>query len=176
MKARRHQRGFTLIELSVAIMIGMAIGAIVLALANQQFTFLRIYSAQSFLVEEAPVVSAYMNRLIGQADRYRLHNSLTDAKAGTNAVLSNATVLVLNFQQPDGTARAGILAFQNLGTGAGNALYYYVVSATGTTTTPEWILTKRPSDVRFSIENGILRTRMTGPNGEIITYSGTMQQ
>lgn len=174
MKARRHPRGFTLIELSVAIMIGMAIGAIVLALANQQFAFLRIYSAQSFLVEEAPVISAYMNRLIGQADRYRLHNSLTDAKAGTNAVLTNATVLVLNFQEPDGSARAGILAFQNLG--SGNALYYYVVPLSGTLGTPEWTLTKRPSNVRFSIENGILRTRMTGPNNELITYSGAMQQ
>jgi len=174
MKLRRLRRGFTLIELSVAIMIGMAIGAIVISLANQQFTFLRIYSAQSFLVEEAPVISAYMNRLIGQADRYRIHNSLTDAKAGTNAVLSNGTVLVLNFQEPDGTARAGILAFQDLG--SGKALYYYVVPVSGVLGTPEWALTKRPKDVRFSIENGILRTRMTGPNDEQITYSGTMQQ
>lgn len=161
-------------ELSLAMMIGLAVGAMVLSLANQQFAFLRIYNAQSFLVEEAPVLSAYMNKIIGQAERYRLHNNLTDAKAGTNSVLTNASVLVLNYQQPDGTARAGILAFQNLG--SGNALYYYVVPANGILGTPEWALTKRPKDVKFSVENGILRTRITGPADEVLTYSGAMQQ
>ncbi|MGC4016087.1 MAG: hypothetical protein QM755_16410 [Luteolibacter sp.] len=176
MKIRSYRRGYTLIEMTIVIMLGLAIGSIVLTMANQQFTFLRIYSAQNFLVEEAPVISAYMNKLIGQAERYRLHTSLANAQAGTNPVLADATVLVLNFQEPDGTARAGILAFQDLGTGAGKALYYYVVPTTGTLGTPQWALTKRPKDVRFSIENGILRTRMTGPNDEVITYSGTMQQ
>ena len=45
------RRGFTLVELSVAMMMGMAIGAMVLALFNQQLAFLRVYKAQSFLTE-----------------------------------------------------------------------------------------------------------------------------
>lgn len=176
MNPARFQRrsGYTLVELSLAISIGMVVAAMVLGLANQQFAFLRIYTAQSFLIEEAPVINSYLNRLIGQAERYRLHNSLADAKNGTNAVLTNATTLTLTYHQPDGTSRMGILCFQNLG--SGNALYYYNVPNNGVLGTPEWALSKRPQDVRFSIENGILRTRITGPNGEEVTYSGTMQQ
>jgi len=45
------RRGFTLVELTLAMAIGMAIGAIVLAMLNQQIAFLQIFRAQSFLNE-----------------------------------------------------------------------------------------------------------------------------
>jgi len=172
----RLRAGFTLIELTLAVFIGMAVASTCLVLVNQQFSFLRIYAAQAFLTEEAPIISTYMTKLIGQAERYRLHNSLADGLAGANPTLTNATTLVLNFQEPDGTARSGILCFQKLATDAAPVLYYYVVPATGTPATPSWILSKKPTDVRFSIESGILRMRLTGPSNELITYSGTMQQ
>jgi hypothetical protein len=83
-------------------------------------------------------------------------------------------VVVLNFRQPDGTMRATILSFENRGTG--NALYYYVVPVSGVLGTPQWAVSKSPRNVSFAMENGILRMTLTGPNGEEITYSGTMQQ
>jgi hypothetical protein len=168
------RRGYTLIELSVAIGCGLIAAALLLALVNQQFAFLKIYAAQNFLIREAPLISTHMNRLIGQAERFRLHNSTDDALAGTNPVMSGASVLVLNFQQPDGTMQAAMLAFQNLGTG--NALYYYLVPTAGTLPTPEWAITREASNVSFSIVDGVLRVTLTGPNNEQITYSGVMQQ
>lgn len=176
---QRMRRGFTLVELSLATMIGISIGAITLALCNQQLTFLKLYKAQSFLTEEAPVVSMYVSRLIGKADGFRLHNSLEDALAGKNLRSEESSVVVLNFRQPDGSQRATILSWEDLGTGL--ALNYYVVPQTGVLGAPQWAVYKAPPlpntcNVIFSMNQGILQMTLTGPKREQITYSGTMQQ
>ena len=103
--SKRARRGFTLIELSVAIMMGLATGTMVIALFNQQLAFLKIFKAQGFLTEEAPIISTYVSRLVGKADRFRLHDSVADALSGTNPRLTESPVVVLNFRQPDGTMR-----------------------------------------------------------------------
>lgn len=170
----RRRRGFTLIELSVVMMMGMLISSMVLALFNQQLAFLKVYQAQDFLIEEAPVISTYVSKLVGKADRFRLHDSVSDALAGRNARLTASPVAVLNYQQPDGTVRASILSFEDRGEGP--ALYYYIVPVTGVLGDPEWAVTTKAANVQFSMDLGILRMTLTGPAGEQITYSGTMQQ
>lgn len=170
----RPRRGMTLIELSIAIGMGMMLGAMLLALFNQQLAFLKIFKAQNFLTDEAPIISTYVSRLIGKADRFRLHDNVADALSGTNPRLTASPVVVLNFKQPDGTMRATILSFENRGTGL--ALYYYVVPVTGVLGEPQWAVTKAPSNVTFAMVQGVLRVTLTGPNAEQITYSGTMQQ
>ena len=173
MKPLAKRRGFTLIELSIAIMMGMATGTMVIALFNQQLAFLKLYKAQSFLTEESPVISMYVSRLVGKADRFRLHDSVADALSGVRPRLTASPVVVLNFKQPDGTMRATILSFEDRGSGP--ALYYYVVPVSGVLGAPQWAVTKSPSNVVFTMEQGVLRMALTGPSGEIITYSGTMQ-
>ncbi len=170
----RLRRAFTLIELTIAMVLGMAIGSMVIALFNQQLAFLRLYQAQSFLTEEAPLISMYVGKLVGKADRFRLHDSVADALAGDNPRLSDSPVVVLNFRQPDGTMRASILSFEDRGEGP--ALYYYVVPTTGLLDPPQWFVSNKPANVIFTIEQGVLRMILTGPAGEQITYSGTMQQ
>jgi hypothetical protein len=171
---RSARKGFTLIELSLAIMLGMAIGAMSLALFNQQLAFLRIYRAQNFLTEEAPIISMHVSKLVGKAERFRLHDSVADALSGANPRSAASPVLVLNFRQPDGVIRAGILSFEDRGSGL--ALYYYVVPLSGVLGTPQWHITKVPTQVVFAVEQGILRMSLSGPNGELITYSGAMTQ
>lgn len=168
------RRGFTLIELSVAMAMGMVTGSLVLAMFNQQLAFLKIYHAQNFLTEEAPVISMYVSRLIGKADRFRLHDSVADALAGKNPRTTSSPVVVLNFRQPDGTMRASILSFENRGTGV--KLYYYVVPVSGVLGEPQWAVSSKPTNVEFVMEQGVLRMILTGPAGERITFSGTMQQ
>jgi prepilin-type N-terminal cleavage/methylation domain-containing protein len=170
----RKRRGFTLIELSVAMMVGITIATLVMAIFNQQLAFLRLFRQQSFLNEEAPLVSLHVSRLIGKADRYRLHDTLEDALAGRNPRLTDCPVLVMNFRQPDGPMRATILSFEDRGTGP--ELYHYVVPVTGLLGAPQWSVTNKPTDVRFFMDQGVLRMRLTGPGGEQIIYSGTMQQ
>ncbi|MEO5915411.1 MAG: type II secretion system protein [Luteolibacter sp.] len=171
---RRLRRGMTLIELSVAMFIGIALGGMVIALFNQQLAFLKLFKVQNFLADEAPIISMYVSRLVGKADRFRLHDSVANALAGTNPRLTPSPVVVLNFRQPDGTMRATILSFEDRGTGL--ALYYYVVPVSGVLGAPQWAVTTKPSNVSFSMVSGVLRMTLTGPNGEVITYSGTMQQ
>lgn len=171
--APKIRRGFTILELTVAMMVGMTMGATILAMLNQQVAFLKIFRAQSFLNEEAPIISNHVSKLLLSAERFRLHASVADALAGTNPRLTDSPVCVLNFRQPDGSVRAGILSFENRGTG--NALYYYVVPASGVLSAPQWTITSKPTNVSFSIDSGILRTRLTGPAGEELTFSGAMQ-
>jgi len=174
---KRGRGGFTLLELTIAIMIGLATGTMVIVLFNQQLAFLKIFKAQSFLVDEAPIVSTYVSRLIGKADRFRLHDTVKDALSGANPRLTPSPVLVLNFRQLDDPAapmRATILSFEDLGDGP--ALYYYVVPTSGVLGPPQWAVTKAPANVSFAMVAGVLRMTLTGRNGEQITYSGTMQQ
>lgn len=171
--APRRRRGFTLLELSIGLGIGLMVAAMSLALLNQQTAFLRIFRAQDFLTTEAPLVNDYLARVISNADGFRLHASLGDAVSRTSPVLADARAMVLRFKQPDGTVRESILAFHNPGTGAG--IYYHLVAANGTVGAPQWAVTKRVADAVFSIEEGILRVRLAGPHGEQITYSGAQQ-
>ena len=175
MKPTPHskRRGFTLIELTVVMMMGMMTGAMVLALFNQQLAFIRIYQAQSFLIEEAPVINIFVNKLVGKADRFRLHDSVADALAGKNPRLTASPVALLNYRQPDGTMRASILSFETSGTS--HMLYYYVVPVNGVLGPPQWSITNKAANVQFTMDQGILRVILTGPAGEQITYSGTMQ-
>jgi prepilin-type N-terminal cleavage/methylation domain-containing protein len=169
-----RRKGFTLIELSLAMTLGLAISAMTLALFNQQLAFLKIYKAQNFLTEEAPLISLHVSKLVGKAERFRLHNSVAEALSGANPRSIASPVLVLNFRQPDGVIRAAILSFENRGIGA--ALYYYVVPLSGVLGAPKWYITKVPSNIVFTVEQGILRMTLSGPNGELITYSGAMTQ
>jgi type II secretory pathway component PulJ len=171
--AHRNRRGFTLLELTVAMMVGISVGGMVLAMLNNQISFLRIFRAQSFLHEEVPIVSNHVTKLLSTAERFRLHASLEDALAGTNPRLTDSPVLVMNFRQPDGTLRAGILSYEDRG--QGDALYYYVVPVSGVLSAPQWAITSEPANVSFSVESGILRTRLTGPSGEEVTFSGSME-
>lgn len=169
----RVRRGFTLVELSLTMVTGAMAGAMMLSLFNQQVAFLQIYRAQNFLTEEAPIISIYVSRIIGGADRYRLHDSLADALAGLNPRMDSSPVAVFNHRQPDGTMRATILSFEDRGDGP--QLYLYVVPEVGPLGDPEWSVTGLPSNVEFMVEEGILRMVLTGPAGEQITYSGSMQ-
>jgi hypothetical protein len=176
MKSTPHsrRRGFTLIELTIVMMMGIMTSAMIMALVNQQLAFITIYRTQNFLVEEAPVINIFVSKLVGKADRFRLHDSVADALAGRNPRLTASPVALLNFRQPDGTMRAAILSFENRG--AGLALYYYVVPITGVLGRPEWFVTNKAANIQFTMDQGILRIILTGPAGEKITYSGTMQQ
>ncbi|MCU0752132.1 MAG: hypothetical protein MUC40_03705, partial [Akkermansiaceae bacterium] len=58
----------------------------------------------------------------------------------------------------------------------GPALYYRVVPVSGVLGEPQWSISNKPANVAFTLDQGVLRMILTGPAGEQITYSGTMQQ
>ncbi|WP_035604367.1 hypothetical protein [Haloferula sp. BvORR071] len=170
---RRLRCGYTLTELALAMMMGLAAAVMLLSIFNQQVAFLRIFNAQSFLTTEAPILNNYLTRVLGSAEGYRLYASVNALTGGSAPVMADAPVLMLRFKEPDGTFRASVLSFENPGGGMG--LYYRPVTAAGVLGAADWALTKKPTNVRFSVVSGILRATITGPNGEEITYSGTQQ-
>jgi hypothetical protein len=172
---RSSRRGYTLTELALAMMMGILAATMLLAIFNQQVAFLRIFNAQSFLTTEAPILNHYLTRVLGSAEGYRLYTSVNALTTGSAPVMTDAPVLMLRFKEPDGTFRASVISFEDPGGGAGTGLYYRPVTLAGTLGTADWALSKKPTNVRFSIVNGILRATITGPNGEEITYSGTQQ-
>jgi len=169
----KRRRGYTLIELALAMGIGMMVAGMSLLLFNQQMAFLRIFRAQDFLTREAPLINNYVVRVIGAAEGYRLYTDMTALKTGQAPVLADAKVLVLRFREADGTIRASVLSFEDAGEGDG--LYYRVMPDSGVLGDPDWALTKQPVDVVFSVEQGVLRMYLEGPNGESLVYSGTQQ-
>ena len=169
----KFRRGYTLIELSLAMGIGMMVASMGLLLFNQQMAFLRIFKAQDFLTREAPMINNYVVRVIGAAEDYRLFEDIEAMKDGDDPVMTGATVLVLRFRQSDGSMRASVLSFEDPGTGSG--LYYRVIPQNGVVADPEWALSKQPSLVSFAVDQGILRMIVAGPNGEELVYSGTQQ-
>lgn len=172
-RSKRSRRGYTLVELTLAMAIGMMVAGMSLTLFNQQMAFLRIFRAQDFLSREAPMINNYVVRVIGAAEGYQLYTDMATLRAGGDPVLDSATVLLLRFKEPDGTERASILSFEDPGTGPG--LYYTLVPTSGPVAGPDWVLSKQPVAVSFAVEQGILRMKLTGPNAEELVYSGTQQ-
>lgn len=175
---RTARAGFTLIEMSVAILLGLAISGMTLGLFQQQLTFLQIYKSQSFLSEEAPIVGMYVSKLVGKADRFGLHTTLAEAVAGNGANNGPSDFAVLKFRQPGGAICSAVLAFQNIG-GRGVGLYYYVIPTNGVVPAPQWAV-MRPAAVgggarggTFTVVGGVLTMTLTGENNEVITYSGS---
>jgi hypothetical protein len=169
----RKKGGYTLLELSLAMSVGMMIAAMGLMLFNQQMNFLRIFKAQDFLTREAPMINNYVVRVIGSAEDYRLYQDIAAFKNGSDPVISGAKVLVLRFREANGVMRASIISFEDPGTGEG--LYFTMISENGVITEPDWALSKQPASVTFAIEQGVLRMTVAGPNGEELAYSGTQQ-
>ena len=167
------RRGYTLIELSLAMAIGTMVAAMALLLFNQQMAFLKIFKAQDFLTREAPMINNYVVRVIGTAEDYRLYEDIDALKNGSDPVMTGAKVLVLRFREANGTMRASVLSFEDPGTGPG--LYYTMIPDSGIITVPDWALSKQPSLVSFAVEQGVLRMIVEGPNGEELIYSGTQQ-
>jgi len=170
----RRRRGFTLAELATAIGLALAIAVMMMTLLQQQVTFQGILKAQGFLVDDAPQINNTITQILSRADAYRIHENLSDAVAGANAVTEDGKVLVLGFLNPDGSEDFGIVSFET-NEGRDELAYYNLDPSTPFTKAgnPDWLISRRVENAEFFIENGVFRMELTGPAGEIITYSGT---
>ena len=170
----RWKRGFTLIEMSMAMTLSITIGAIMITLLQQQISFHRITRAQNFLVQEAPQISNIVTQILNRGDAYRIHVDLTDAISNAGAVESGGKVLVIGFNNPDNTQEFGMIAYELIDDEP--VLGYYNLSAAGNFAgagNPDWIISRQVENVVFFVQNGFFRLQLTGPAGESITYSRT---
>lgn len=167
--------GFTLIEMTVTIIVGLLIATMSLTLFNHQLSVYRIINTQNFLIHEAPQVNNSLNRVVSRANFFRLYPTLQDAESATNPTLVNAQVMALQFngvgQNPN---TFGVIAFEP----TNNTLNYYHLESLAqlSSATPAWRISNQVDDVVFFIDNGVLRTRITGTNGAEIIHSTTTQR
>lgn len=171
----RRMRGYSLVELTLAMGIGMSTALMLMAIFNQQLAFLKIFSVQSFLTTEAPIINTYLSRVLGAAEGYQLYPSISAFTSSSQSVSSDASVLVLKFKEPNGTFRYSVMSFEDPAGDQVQGLYFRHISAAGVLGAPEWALSLKPKGVKFAITRGILEVKITGPNDEEITYSGTQQ-
>jgi prepilin-type N-terminal cleavage/methylation domain-containing protein len=168
--------GFTLIEMTVTIVVGLMIATMSLTMFNQQLASFKILKAQNFLISEAPHVNNTLNRIVTRANFFRMYESLVDAESGQNAVIANGKVLALKFEDAGDQSENsfGVIAFDS----TENHLNYYHVSSMAelAIASPQWKISTQLSDAEFYVENGVLRIKLTGPHSEEIIYSTTTQR
>lgn len=167
--------GFTLVEMTVVMLVGILIAIMSLTLFNYQLTTYKIINTQNFLIHEAPQVNNTLNRIVSRANFFRLYPTLNDAESGENATITNARVLALQFNGTNTDPNSfGVIAFDD----ASNKLNYYHLESMAqlSTATPAWSISSQIDDAVFYVENGVLRTKITGPNGAEIIHSTTTQR
>ena len=168
-----QRSGFTLVEMTVTILVGLMVATITLILFNSQLASYKILQTQNFLISEAPQINNTLNRIIPRANFFRMYGSLTDAKESSNAVIADGKVIALKFQDPASPSDSsfGVIAYDDE---TKKLNYYHLASmAELAVAAPAWSISNRIEDTVFYVENGVLRTKLTGPNGEEITYSTT---
>ncbi len=174
-KRRFALTGFTLVEMTIVMLVGMLIAAASLTLFNYQLTTYKIINTQNFLIHEAPQINNTLNRIVSRANFFRLYATTDDAANNENSTITNAKVLALQFNGITQDSNSfGVIAFnQNT-----NSLDYYHLQFISqlSTATPAWSISSQVNDAIFYVENGVLRTKVTGPNGAEIIHSTTTQR
>jgi len=178
-KSALKRAGFTLVELTIVILVGSIIAMMSLALFNHQLVTYRIISTQNFLIHEAPQIDNSLNRVTSRANFFRLYPTLNDAQAGTNATITDAQVIALRFSGIGTTASSfGVISFDSTDD---TLTYYHLASMAELANAGDddwrklhsWTISSQVDDASFFVQNGVLRFKLTGPNGAEIIYSTT---
>jgi prepilin-type N-terminal cleavage/methylation domain-containing protein len=169
---RFTRSGFTLIEMTVVIVVGMGIASAGMLLLSQQIRVIEILNRQNFILEDAPQINHSITSILSRADAIRLHSSFDDALADSNAVIADGTVLVAAFRNIDETTTFGIISFEE--NDDDDRLNYYFYDPTEpqpTVGNPSWTIARTVAGVNFSTVDGLVQLQLTGPNAEEITYT-----
>lgn len=166
------RKGFTLVEMTVVIMFGMALASAGMMLLNQQINTVRIFNEQDFILKEAPRINNTLTSLLSRADAIRLHANFSDAIQDQSPVITDGKVLVAAFRNIDNTVTFGIISFETI---AGeDRLNYYYFDPNQTPPTqgnPSWTISRVIDDADFDLVQGLFQGTLTGPNAEQITYT-----
>lgn len=165
-------KGFTMVELALAVALTMGIASALIAMLQQQISFTQTLRDFAFLRDEAPQVNTLLTNIVNKADNYRIFPSTADAKALTGAVRSDGKAIRLRFRNPDGTSDHAIVGFETVDGERLLNYYFRAHNATNWPSTPSWIISSKPDIVTFDNSTGILLITLTGPNGDQISYAG----
>lgn len=169
----QFRRAYTLIEMTVIMLLAMLIATTSTTMMSQQASFYSRLSAQKFVLEEAPIANSMMVRILSQADAFKIHANRAQALAGTNGLVANGSTLVIGFAQPDGSREFALIDFTIAAGDNTGALQFHKLSEDASTIVSSWTITSGASNVTFGIQNGILIMNLTGPYGGSIQYAAS---
>ena len=144
-------KGFTLLELTVVMVIGLMISTISVTLFTQQLAIFEILNTQRFMIREAPMINGMLNSLISRASALNVdeaNNTLTLTYVDPNDNSTSTANIIFD---------TGTLRYANTGGSTWNL---------STQLDPD-------NGVAYTVDNGILTITLTGPNGGEIKYSTT---
>jgi prepilin-type N-terminal cleavage/methylation domain-containing protein len=162
-------RGFTLLEMSVALAVALALSISLISLLQQHVSFVRLINRQTFLVAEAPSIGDLLVRIMNRSDHFFVYATRDDALSGGQPVLGAGQAVGLFFKGVTGERRLRVLAIEPRPEG-GSALLCYAPVTGGETTS--WTVSTRISSGEFRSADGILGITINGPAGEQVTYWG----
>ena len=176
----QQRQGFTIVELTVVMLIGLMISAATLGLFSNQIAMFSTLRTQNFLLRDAPQINSTLNKIVPRANAFQMFASINNL-ADANGVTADASVLALRFNSPTVAAQGdatlnftySVIAFD---AATGNLNYYnnlIAPSAINANTPPSWRISSNISNVVFFVQNGVIRARITGNSGEQITFSST---
>lgn len=172
-KIAKKKRGFTLIELSVVMILVVMISTTLGTMLSQQLQFFRWWHTQKFIAEDAPLINSLFVRIYSNADAFRIHSTKAGALAGTGGATADGAAMLLGFSQPDGTTAYGVVEYDSA---AQKLLYNNVTvdAATGDRSQgSQWTIASGVADASFDIVDSTMQLTMTGPYGGQITYAAT---
>lgn len=176
MRTRNHSlkaRGFTMVEMALAVALTLGIASALIGLIQQQITFTTTLNNFRFLRDEAPQVNTLLTNIVNRADNYRIYPDIARAKNFTGAIRSGGTSIRMRFRNPDGSSDHAIVAFEDR-SGERQLNYYFRAHDDDSwPENPSWTISTAPELVTFSNTTGVLLVSLTGKNGDQISYAGT---
>lgn len=166
------KRGFTLLEMTIVIVFGLAISSAGMMLLTQQVGIVRTFNQQNFILKDAPGINHSLTSILSRADAIRLHRNFSQAINDNNPRTQNCRVLVAAFRNVDNTTSFGIISLETLGGEKFLNYYYYdPTQPPPARNRPSWTISRNVEGADFDLVDGLFRMTLTGPEAETITYT-----
>jgi hypothetical protein len=171
---KRHQSGFTLIELTQVLGISVMVASGLIGMFQAHIQTLNQALKYKFLAQDAPYIGLLLTRTIGNAEDYRIYSSGSAARSNGTPVLTGSAVR-LWMRQPNSTFRQAVVSFETINGQQG--IYFFLTDlSTGVfSATPNWKLAGSSpvslSNATFDLTTGVLLVTLNGSYNDWYQFS-----
>jgi len=130
-------------------------------------------------MRDAPKIVGILKKIVPRANAFQMFADINDLN-DNSGVITGASVLALRFQDSTKDLSGdtelkhtfAVIAFD---APTGDLNYYNNLSNLSDINpdSPSWKISTNVKNATFFIQNGVIRMKIIGPNGEDITYSST---
>lgn len=165
----KTSKGFTLIELSIVMILVILIAGSLVTMMRQQVLFFKWWNTQNFIAEEAPLINSAVVRIFSNANNFTIFSDLNAITTQQAGVTADGDAILLIFSQPDGSSARGAIVFDS----TEGELVYNNLNATGTSVTSSWVIARGIEDASFDVVADTMQLTLKGPYGGELTYAAT---